>query len=174
MKKVLSLVLVLLMISCIFVLTGCEKKLNEGNHVEENIAEEEVIIEEKVPTVIDRSNSKLKSDEEVKEQIKKSMPKYFEYLYEDKVKDIKIGDIMLYKGDEDDMKYVDLSENDYAFQIDYEIKPSEKKYVEELTELLGKYDEESGWIKENHGYGVMRYNEISDDYDITSITPDSF
>lgn len=68
------------------------------------------------------------------------------------------------------LKYVDLAEKDYAFEIDYELKPADEKYVPDLTEELGEYDEESGWIKNCHGFGVMRYNEIDDKYDATSIT----
>ena len=172
MKKVLSLALIIVLLSSLLVLTGCEKKESTNNEVTPE--EEDVYIEEKIPTIIDRTNSKMQSDEEVEEQIKRSMPRYFEMLYGDKVADIEYGSIMIYKGDEEDMKAIDLAENDYAFQIDYKIKPADKKYANELTEYSGKYDEDSGWIIENHGYGVMRYNEISDDYDITSVTRDGF
>jgi hypothetical protein len=68
------------------------------------------------------------------------------------------------------LKHIDLTENDYVFEIDYELKPSDEKYVSDLTEYLGEYDEETGWVTNCHGVGVMRYNEIEDDFDVTSIT----
>ncbi len=173
MRKILSTFMIVLLVGCLFVLSGCEKKEEES--LPENQTEEEVIIEDKVPTVIDRTNSKLKTDEEVKEAIKGALPEYFDVAYgPNKVADIEVGDIMIYIGDEDDMRYVDLAENDYAFQIDYKIKPANESDAESMTDIKGKYDKDSGWIIENHGYGVMRYNVISDKFDITSITPDSF
>ena len=170
MKKFLSLTLIILLIGGLFILTGCENKEEKEN---ESAVEEEDF-EEKTPTIIDRSNSKLQKEEDIKYEIEKATQRYFEMVYGDKVLDAKFLNIEIYKGDEEMSDYVDLAENDYAFEIDYEIKPSDEKYVNELTEDFGKYDEESGWIIENHGYGVMRYNEISDEYDVTSITPDTF
>ena len=169
MKKLLSIILVVLLVVGLFALTGCGKV-----ETEENTAVEEVTIEEKVPTVIDRTNSKLKTDEEVKEQIEKALPEYFEMLYGDKVLDVKCGDISIFKGDEDVMRMVDLSENDYAFLIDFEVKPKDEKDIEELTQYVGEYNEEKGWISAKGAYGVMRYNNIDGDFDITAITSESF
>ena len=171
MKKILNFVLIAILILGLFVFTGCKDA--EKNNFEETQSESDYIYE-KDQTIIDRSNSKLKSEDDVKKEIEMAMQDFFERIYGDKVFDARYKNIEIYKGNEEAMKYVDLAENDYAFEIDYEIKPSAEKYVDELTEYFGKYDEESGWIIENHGYGVMRYNEISDEYDITSIGPNGF
>lgn len=169
MKKFLSISLVLFMVVGLVTLTGCVKKDETEENVVENIA-----VEENVQKVVDRTNSKLKTDEEVKDQIEKVLPEYFEMLYGDKVLDVRCGDITIFKGDEEAVKVVDLAENDYAFTIDFEIKPKDEKDVEELTQYVGEYDEEKGWISAKGAYGVMRYNNIDDDFDITSITADSF
>ena len=166
MKKLISVLLVIMLVASIFVLTGCEKK-NEDT-------EEIVAMEEKVPTVIDRTNSKMKTEEEVVDQIKVSTQKYFEMVYGEKLEDTNYYNIVVYKGDEELMKYVDLDVDDYAFEIDYDLKITDEKDAKDLETYTGKYNEETGWIKECHGYGVMRYNTISGDYDVTSITANEF
>ena len=168
MKKVLSIALIIVLFICLFVLSGCKK------NVEEEPVEDEVIIEDKVPTLIDRSNSKLQDEEDIKKEIETASKKYFETLYEGKISDVSVKSIMVYKGDEEEMEYVDLDINDYAFQADFEIKPLSENDVEELTEYMGEYDKNTGLIKIEQTYGVMRYNVISDEYEVTSITIDSF
>ncbi len=104
--------------------------------------------------------------------VKDSTQKYFEMVYEDKIEDIKINNIKIYEGKEKEeiLEYVDLAENDYAFEIDVELKPANKDAAEEITEALGEYNEETGLVIEKEGFGVMRYNVISNEYDVTSIT----
>ncbi|MBR3511634.1 MAG: hypothetical protein IKN74_01575 [Clostridia bacterium] len=126
--------------------------------------------EEQTASKVDRTNSKLKTNEEIEKQITNSTQDYFEMVYADKINDKKINKIEVCPDDSEMLEYVDLAENDYAFEIDYEVKPSNEKYVSELTENFGEYDKESGWIKYSNGFGVMRYNEEADSFDITSIT----
>lgn len=127
-------------------------------------------VEEQGESKIDRTNSILKTNKEIEEQIKVSVHEYWDMIYEDKAEETKINKIEVCPDDSKTLEYVDLAENDYAFEIDYEIKPSDKKYVSDLTEVLGEYDEESGWVKDCHGFGVMRYNETDDKFDVTSIS----
>ena len=116
----------------------------------------------------------MQDEEDIKKEIETASKKYFETLYEGKISDVSVKSIMVYKGDEEEMKYVDLDINDYAFQADFEIKPLSENDVEELTEYMGEYDKNTGLIKIEQTYGVMRYNAISDEYEVTSITIDSF
>lgn len=127
-------------------------------------------VEEQTVSKVDRTNSKLKTNDEIEKQITTSTQDYFEMVYADKIDDKKINKIEVCPDDSEILEYVDLAENDYAFEIDYEVKPSNEKYVSELTENFGEYDKESGWIKYSNGFGVMRYNEEADSFDITSIT----
>ena len=92
-------------------------------------------------------------------------------LYGDKIAEVKISNIKVYEGKqrEDTLVIVDLGENDYAFELDFEIKPTSKEYAEELCEYVGTYDEETGLVSQKQAYGVMRYNVISKGYDVTAI-----
>ena len=67
-----------------------------------------------------------------------------------------------------------LDDNNILASKDESIDENEKD-VKELTDGdLGTYDKEKGWITVEDAYGVMRYNEIDDDFDITAITSGSF
>ena len=150
MRKYLSiLLLAAILFTGLFILTGCEKE--ETEEKTENIAY-------------------FTPEEGIENQIKVSSEEYFKMVYGEKLLELKIVKIDVCKADSELLKYVDLAEKDYAFEIDYELKPADEKYVPDLTEELGEYDEESGWVKNCHGFGVMRYNEIDDKYDVTSIT----
>ena len=150
MRKYLSiLLLAAILFTGLFILTGCEKE--EAEEKTENIAY-------------------FTPEEGIENQIKVSSEEYFKMVYGEKLLELKIVKIDVCKANSELLKYVDLAEKDYAFEIDYELKPADEKYVPDLTEELGEYDEESGWVKNCHGFGVMRYNEIDDKYDVTSIT----
>ena len=150
MRKYLSiLLLAAVLFTGLFILTGCEKE--ETEEKAENI-------------------TYSAPEESIENQIKASSEEYFKMVYGEKLLESKIVKIDVCKANSELLKYVDLAEKDYAFEIDYELKPADEKYVPDLTEELGEYDEESGWIKNCHGFGVMRYNEIDDKYYVTSIT----
>ena len=167
MKKYLSILLILVLVIGLFLLTGCQK--NEEKEPLDEVTEN-VVTEPVTEKTIDRTNSKLKTNEEIEKQIETSTKDYFTMVYGEKVLDARILKVEVCPDDAEILKNVDLAENDYAFEIDYELKPVDEKYVPDLTEELGRYDEESGWVKDCHGFGVMRYNEIDDGYDVTSIT----
>lgn len=162
MRKYLSiLLLVAILFTGLFILTGCEKE--ETEEKTENIAYS-------APEEETENIASSAPEEGIEDQIKVSSEEYFKMVYGEKLLESKIVKIDVCKADSELLKYVDLAEKDYAFEIDYELKPADEKYVPDLTEELGEYDEESGWVKNCHGFGVMRYNEIDDKYDVTSIT----
>ena len=166
MKKVICVIaIVLVVVLCVV----AYKALKPAENVEVATTENVVSEEETTKGTIDRSNSKLKTEEEIKTQIEASTQKYFEMVYGDKLDEATITKVTVCPDDPELLKYVDLAENDYAFEIEYELKPANKKSVSDLTEYLGTYDEESGLVVVKDGFGVMRYNEVDDTFDVTSI-----
>ena len=166
MKKILfvAIVVVILAVICIVV----SQKKNETNEESaENVLTGEETVEE----------PKLEGPQEkidIEETIKAETKEYFEMICEGEVADVKVTSIKIYDGTEPMADYVDLDEFDYMFEMDLEVKLSNQKDIEMVTEHLGKYDEESGYVVEHTAYGVMRYNYADKGYDITSITSNSF
>ena len=161
MKKVIGFSLIVVML--LIVLTACESKTTKTNV--ENPVEESTNEEEKVEPL-----------EDVEAEIEAATKRYFDMVYGDKISEVKVSNIKVYEGEEREniLEIVDLTENDYAFEIDYEIKPATENDVKDITEYAGTYDKETGIISQKQAYGVMRYNVISKGYDVTSITKDSF
>ena len=157
MKRTISFCLIMVMLLMVF--TACEFSTTKTENNVEEVASEKV--EEK---------------KDIKEEIEAASKRYFDMLYGDKIAKVKISNIKVYEGKqrEDTLVIVDLGENDYAFELDFEIKPTSKEYVEELCEYVGTYDEETGLVSQKQAYGVMRYNVISKGYDVTAITEDGF
>lgn len=123
----------------------------------------------KMNVYIHENGKEVAKSDSIEETIKSATKKYFEMVYEDKIEDIKIDSIKIYEKKEV-QDHVDLAENDYAFEIEVELKPTNKDEAEKITDALGEYNEETGWVVEKEGFGVMRYNVITNEYDVTSIT----
>ena len=156
-----TIFLALIIFLALLILVGCETKKDTENSAENVI---ENVVTEKKETI------------DIKEEIEAASKRYFDMLYGDKIAKVKISNIKVYEGKqrEDTLVIVDLGENDYAFELDFEIKPTSKEYVEELCEYVGSYDEETGLVSQKQAYGVMRYNVLSNEYDVTAITEDGF
>lgn len=163
MKKVIGFSLIVVML--LIVLTACES--NTAKTETENVVEN---------TVADVAEEKVEPLEDVEAEIEAATKRYFDMVYGDKISEVKASNIKVYEGEEREniLEIVDLTENDYAFEIDYEIKPATENDVKDITEYAGTYDKETGTISQKQAYGVMRYNVISKGYDVTSITKDSF
>ena len=57
------------------------------------------------------------------------------------------------------VREMNLGMNEVAFEVHYELHPSEGADINLLLIPNGEYDEESGWIKDVFRLGVLRKNE---------------
>ena len=110
--------------------------------------------------------------EEAKYQIEVAMQNLLEETYGDKVVDARIYVKKVYTREEEQknefLKEKNLSENEVAFEVEYELKPADNADLMELTAATGKYDEETGWIVDKFNLGILRpYNSEVKKYIIT-------
>lgn len=64
------------------------------------------------------------------------------------------------------LKSLKLGEKDVAFDVTYQLQPSEGTDPKELTIPDGEYDKELGWVKNISRLGVLKYNEEDGSYSI--------
>ena len=149
MKKLLCLILT----ACLLImLTACG-----GSNQEET--ETDVPKSEQTGTA--GSNIPLKDNQEEAEyQIEVAMQKLLEEAYGDKVNDARIYVEKIYTVEDEQeneaLKDYNLSPDEVAFEVRYELHPAEGTDVNELMAATGEYDEESGWVIEKYNLGVLR------------------
>lgn len=109
------------------------------------------------------SNIPLKDDAEAAEaQITTAMQDLLKESYGDKITDSKIFVEKIYSAEDeqalDVLKDYNLSSEEVAFEVRYELLPAEGVDLNELLVANGEFDEESGWIVEKYAVGVLRPN----------------
>ena len=94
-------------------------------------------------------------------------------MYGDKVNDARIYVEKMYSAEEEKNipALQNLGPNEIAFEVKYELHPSEGTDVNELTAASGVYDEASGWVKDKFNVGILRPNSEASDpkYVITDL-----
>ena len=115
------------------------------------------------------SNIPLKDNlEEAKYQIEVAMQYKFAEDYGESINDARIYVDKVYSAEDEQavqpIKEMNLGMNDVAFEVHYELHPSEGADINTLLIPNGEYDEGSGWIKDITRVGVLRENadETSD------------
>ena len=103
-------------------------------------------------------------------KIEKALQDYFKDIYGDKISNSRFNIKKIYsEEDEKNNEILDsykLGKKDIAFEVTYQIQPSDEKYIEELTMTSGNYDEVLGWIKDISRLGILRYNDSDKSYRI--------
>lgn len=165
MKKLLCLMLAACML---FTLAACGGSGKEDAEKEAPAEQEEQAAEEaEVPKSEQEgsagSNIPLKDNaEEAEKQIIAAMQDLIKETYGDKVTDSKISVEKIYTAEDEQeneaLKAYNLSPDEVAFEVKYELKPAEGADVNEFTAATGEYDEASGWVKEKFNLGVLRPN----------------
>ena len=176
MKKLLKALLIVL---CVMVLFGCANKKEEAAEPQQETAEPQ---QEAADTQVPKdqqegtagSNIPLKDNlEEAKYQIEVAMQYQLEKMYGDKVNDARIYVEKMYSAEEEKNipALQNLGPNEIAFEVKYELHPSEGTDVNELTAASGVYDEASGWVKDKFNVGILRPNSEASDpkYVITDL-----
>lgn len=153
MKKIFkNLLFVLILMMGVLFITGCDKKeSSEAIKDQETIDKEAAALDEKY--------------ENVKKDVEAALQAKFEEIYGDNVVDARIYVGNIYTSEYDELKDYNLTENDYGFEVSYELKPSESANINELLIPNGEYDEETGWVTDLKRVGIIRYND--DKYEIT-------
>ena len=110
------------------------------------------------------SNIPLKDNlKEAEYQIKVALQYKFEEIYGDQVNDARIYVDKMYSYEDEQalepVREMNLGMNEVAFEVHYELHPSEGADINLLLIPNGEYDEESGWIKDVFRLGVLRKNE---------------
>ena len=107
--------------------------------------------------------AKLMSSEEAAEQIETAMQYYLEEAYGDKVFDARIYVEKVYTREEElaneTLASYNLGADEYAFEVRYELKPSEGTDINELLVGNGSLDEDGEWVVDKYGVGVLRAND---------------
>ncbi len=103
------------------------------------------------------------SPEDAEYQIQVAMQYQLEDMFGDKVNDARIYVEKVYTAEEEQenelLKSYQLSPDEYAFEVKYELHPAEGVDINELMVANGDFDEESGWVKEKYNVGILRPNE---------------
>lgn len=149
MKKLLLLVLTVCMI---FTLAAC------GGAAKEEASEGDVPKNEQEGSA--GSNIALKDNqEEAEKQITVALQKQLEEAYGDKIDNVKITVQKIYTAEDeqanDALKQENLGPDEVAFEVKYDLHPSEGTDYNELLPANGEYDKESGWVVDKTGVGIL-------------------
>ena len=155
-KKLLVLVMTLCLV---FTLAACGGSAKEDAGNTESEATAETPKEEQEGTA--GSNIPLKDNqEEAKLQIKDAMMDLLEKSYGDKIDDVRVNVEKVYTTEDeqanDVLKEENLTPDDVAFEVSYELHPSKGTDVNELLPANGEYDKDSGWVVKKTGVGILR------------------
>ena len=107
------------------------------------------------------SNIPLKDNQEEAEyQIQVAMQSLLEESYGDKITDARIYVDKIYTVEDeqanDSLTDYELGPDEVAFELHYELHPAEGTDVNELLAATGEYEEDSGWVTEKYGLGILR------------------
>ena len=133
--------------------------------IAKEIMDKNITLEEYLESIKDIKSTK----EAAKYQIEKALQEYFKEVYGDKITNSRFNVTKIYTAKEEKkepIKSLKLSKKDIAFEVTYELEPSEGTDPNELTIPDGEYDKKLGWVKNVSRIGVLKYNEKSGNYSI--------
>ena len=133
--------------------------------IAKEIMDKDITFEEYLENIKDIKNTK----EAAKYQIEKALQKYFKKAYEDKISNSRFNVTKIYTAKEEKeepIKSLKLGKKDVAFEVTYQLQPSEGTDSNELTIPDGEYDKKIGWVKDISRLGVLKYNEKTGTYSI--------
>ena len=152
----LKKLLILMLSACLLIaMTACGGSGQEEQETDATKTEE---------TGTAGSNIPLKDNpEEAENQIVLAMQNMLAESYGDKIDDCRIYVEKIYTAEEekemDVLKDYELGPDEVAFEVRYELHPTEGTDINELLPANGEYDEESGWVVEKYGLGILRPTE---------------
>ena len=134
--------------------------------IAKEIMDKDITFEEYLGSIKDLKNN----NEAAKYQIEKTLQKYFEDIYKDQIVNSRFNITKIYTNDEvkknETINSLKLGKNDIAFEMTYQLQPSDENNIDELTIPNGEYDEELGWVKNISRVAVLKYNDKNGSYSI--------
>ena len=105
----------------------------------------------------------VNNTEAAKYKIEKALQDYFVTIYGNKIINSRFNVKKIYNvrtaGDNEGLKDYNLGLRDLAFEVTYQLQPSEDTDPNELTIPDGAYNEELGWVTDISRLGVLRYKD---------------
>lgn len=100
------------------------------------------------------------------DQIEIALHALFKETYGNKIEAAKIYVDKVYDSkqakEKEEMADLNLKEDEYAFEVTYDLLPAEGTDPNELSIPNGEYNEENGWVMNNTRIGTLRLNDSED------------
>lgn len=130
------------------------------------IMDKNMTYEEYLDSVKDLNSNK----EAAKYKIETTLQKYLKKAYDNKIDNVRFNVKKIYTAKEANkeevLKELKLTNNDLAFEVEYEVLPKEGVDTKEFTAPDGEYNEELGWVTGINRLGVLKYNSKNKTYSI--------
>lgn len=137
-----------------------------SKNVAKEIMNKNITLEEYLGSIKDINNNK----EAAKYQIEKTLQKYFEDIYKDKIINSRFNVTKIYTHEEikknETIKSLKVGKKDVAFEVTYQLQPTDESDINELMIPNGEYDQELGWVININRLGILKYNEKKGIYSI--------
>ena len=134
--------------------------------IAKEIMDKDITLEEYLGSIKDINNNK----EAAKYQIEKILQKYFEDIYGDKIINSRFNVTKIYTREEitknEAIKSLKVGKKDVAFEVTYQLQPTDETDINELMIPNGEYDQELGWVKNINRLGILKYNDKKESYSI--------
>ena len=134
--------------------------------IAKEIMDKDITLEEYLGSIKDINNNK----EAAKYQIEKTLQKYFEDIYKDKIINSRFNVTKIYTPEEieknETIKLLKVGKKDVAFEVEYQLQPTDENDYNELMIPDGEYDQKLGWVKNINRLGILKYNDKKESYSI--------
>ena len=134
--------------------------------IAKEIMDKDITLEEYLGSIKDINNNK----EAAKYQIEKTLQKYFEDIYKDKIINSRFNVTKIYTHEEikknETIKSLKVGKKDVAFEVEYQLQPTDENDYNELMIPDGEYDQKLGWVKNINRLGILKYNDKKGSYSI--------
>ena len=110
--------------------------------------------------------------EDAKLEVESAMKVYLKKTYGDKFTEANITVNKIYSYDDEEAANLDgMNYENLAFEVTFDLKPASdsSENIDALKFTGGSYNEDSGWVEGNHGFGILEPNPGTSGYVIVSM-----
>lgn len=136
-----------------------------SKEIAKEIMNKDITFEEYLESITDIKET----SEAAKYQIERTLQEYFKDIYGDKITNSRFNVTKIYSDNEqkqEPIKSLKLGKKDVAFEVTYQLQPSEETDPNELIITDGQYDEKFGWVKDISRLGILKFNDKTGSYSI--------
>ncbi len=137
-----------------------------SSEIAKEIKDKNLTFEEYLGQIEDIKDNKAAA----KYRIEKTLQDYFKETYGDKISNSRFNITKIYSSEEEkelsSLKEMNLGKKDIAFEVTYQLQPSNDKVILELTENDGEYNKDFGWVTNISRVGILKYNDKTNSYTI--------